>query len=361
MSSTSEPKVVVVVSGWPRVSEVFALNELTALHEAGMLAAVLALKEGESGPQHPAAARIGRLVEFVPAGDLRPQADFVGKRAADTGAAAIHGYFAHQPAAVAAAAARRTGLPFGFSVHALDVRRVSRSDLADRVRRAALVVSCNGDAAAEVAAAGGRATLVRHGVDLAGFPASDRPETQPVSLLAVGRFVEKKGFEVLLRALARVERPFRLTLVGDGVLRERLIALADDLGLADRIRFAGRLTHETLPAAYAAADLVVVPSIVDSRGDRDGLPNVVLEAMASRRPVVATDVSAIPSAVRDGVTGVLVSPGDITALAAALTGLIDAPAQRRALGAAGRSRVEAEFGLHRCTRHFLATLRRAYG
>lgn len=361
MSSSSEPKVVVVLSGWPRISEVFALNELTALHEAGLLAAVLALKNGESGRQHPAAERIGRLVEFVPPGDVVSQGAFVAERAADTGAAAVHGYFAHEPAAVAAEAARRTGLPFGFSVHALDARKVARSELADRVRRAALVVSCNADASGEVAAAGGRAALVRHGVDLAAFPAGEPPDSEPVSLLAVGRCVEKKGFDVLLRALTRVNRPLRLTLVGDGLLRDRLAELAAELGLADRVYFTGRLTHQTLPAAYAAADIVVVPSVVDSAGDRDGLPNVVLEAMASRRPVVASDVAAIPTAVLDGVTGVLVEPGSPGALAAAIRALIDAPQRRRALGSAGRRRVEDEFELHRCTRHFLATLRRAYG
>ncbi|MGI8693135.1 MAG: glycosyltransferase family 4 protein [Geodermatophilaceae bacterium] len=360
MSSSSEPKIVVVLSGWPRVSEVFALNELTALHEAGMLAAVLALKNGEDGPQHPATDRIGRLVEFVPAGDVRSQGEYVAGRAADTGAAAVHGYFAHQPAAVAAEAARRTGMPFGFSVHALDARKVSRTDLADRVRRAALVVSCNGDASGEVAAAGGRARLVRHGVELAAFPATEPPGAEPVSLLAVGRCVEKKGFHVLMQALAQVDRPFRLALVGDGVLRGQLTAQVADLGLADRVTFAGRLTHRTLPAAYAAADIVVVPSIVDSAGDRDGLPNVVLEAMASGRPVIASDVSALPTAVRDGVTGVLVRPGDVRALRAAVRGLIDAPERRRALGVAGRQRVEADFDLERCTTHFITTLRRAY-
>ncbi|MBA3252150.1 MAG: glycosyltransferase family 4 protein [Geodermatophilaceae bacterium] len=361
MSSSSDgARVAVVLSGWPRLSEVFALNELTALHEAGMLATALALKNGESGPVHPAAARIGGLVEYVPPGDLAEQATFVADLLIATQATGVHGYFAHDPAAVAAAAAEKVSLPFGFSVHALDARKVRRADLADRVRRAAVVLCCNSDAAAEVAAAGGRAELIPHGVDLTAFPATPPPAAEPLNLLAVGRFVEKKGFDVLLDAFALVNRPVRLRLVGDGALRAELTDQVARLGVTDRVEFADRLTHETLPGAYAAADIVVVPSVIDRRGDRDGLPNVVLEAMASARPVVASAVSAIPSAVHHDRTGLLVPSRDPPALAAALTELIDSPARRRALGLGGRALVTREFELGRCTRRFCATLAAAY-
>lgn len=361
MSSNSETaSVAVVLSGWPRLSEVFALNELAALHEAGMLAAVLALKDGEQGALHPAAARLGARVEYVPAGDVATQADFVAGRLAASGATGVHGYFAHQPAAVAAAAADRAALPFGFSVHALDARKVARPELADRVRRAAVVICCNADAASEVTAADGQSELVRHGVDLAAFAATAPPDADPVTLLAVGRLVEKKGFEVLLDALSLLRRPFRLRLVGDGPGRPELTAQAARLGLTDRVEFAGRLTHETLPRAYAEADIVVVPSVVDRRGDRDGLPNVVLEAMASARPVVASAISALPSAVRPGQTGLLVPSRDPQALAEALTELIDSPPRRRALGAGGRAVAAGEFELGRCTRRFCNTLAAAY-
>ena len=225
MSSTSDHcrlALSVVVSGWPRVSEVFALNELLALHRRGMLAAVLATKPGETGPQHPAVAEIDHLVEVLTPGDHDHLAEQVAKRVAETGATGVHGYFAHEPAAVAAAAADRCGLPYGFSVHALDARKVAPADLAERARAAALVVACNRDAAAEVEAVGTQPTLLRHGVDLDRVPGHARRQAaRPVQLLAVGRMVEKKGFDVLLAALALVDRPVRLRIVGTGVLRPR--------------------------------------------------------------------------------------------------------------------------------------------
>jgi glycosyltransferase involved in cell wall biosynthesis len=273
----------------------------------------------------------------------------------------VHGYFAHAPAAVAAAVADKFGVPYGFSVHALDARKVSKHELGDRARRAAVVVTCNEDAAAEVEAAGIHPTLVRHGGDLAAVPASRPADHDPVELLAVGRLVEKKGFDVLLDALSRLDRPYRLRLVGDGPLRPRLEAMIAAHRLADRVELVGRCTHATLPDYYAGADVVVVPSVVDSTGDRDGLPNVVLESMASQRPVVASAVAAIPAAVRDGVTGTLVPPRDPDALAGALAALIDSPARRAQLGRAARRTAETEFGLDRRTGQFCRVLERAYG
>jgi glycosyltransferase involved in cell wall biosynthesis len=362
MSSTSSarPRVAVILSGWPRVSESFALNEIVALHRAGLLAAVLALKAGDGGPAHPAAAEIAPLVEVLPPGDVAAQAEAAVDRLDGLGVSAVHGYFAHAPAAVAALVADKFGVRYGFSVHALDARKVPKDELGDRARRAALVIACNDDAAAEVESAGTTPTLVRHGVDLAAFPATRPPEDDPVALLAVGRLVEKKGFDVLLDALARLDRRYRLRLVGDGPLRASLTAMIAARRLADRVELVGRCTHATLPAYYAAADVVVVPSVVDSTGDRDGLPNVVLESMASQRPVVASAVAAIPSAVRDGVTGTLVPPRDPDALAAALAALIDSPSRRAELGRGARVVAETEFGLGSRTEEFCRVLERAY-
>jgi glycosyltransferase involved in cell wall biosynthesis len=360
ISDPARPRIAVILSGWPRVSESFALNEVLALHRAGLLGAVLALKPGDGGPMHPAAAELAPLVEVLPAGDVETQAEHAVTRLDGTGITAVHGYFAHAPAAVAALVAEKFGLPYGFSVHALDARKVTKAEMGERGGAAAIVIACNEDAGAEVQAAGVTPTIVRHGVDLAAFPATEPPGSDPVALLAVGRLVEKKGFDVLLAALSTVDRRWRLRLVGDGPLRARLTGLIDAYGLGDRVELSGRCTHETLPEHYAAADIVVVPSIVDSTGDRDGLPNVVLESLASRRPVVASTVAAIPSAVRDGVTGTLVPPGDPDALARALTALIDDPARRTALGRGGRAVAETEFGLDSRTAEFCAVLERAY-
>jgi glycosyltransferase involved in cell wall biosynthesis len=340
---------------------VFALNELIALDRADMLGPVVALKNGESvGAQHPATAEIDRYVEVLPAGSVPSQAAVLADRIRAAGATAVHGYFAHDPAAVAAAAAKMCGLPYGFSVHALDARKVPRAELAHRAEQAALVVSCNPDAAAEVSATGVQPCLVRHGVDLNAFAPTEAPNRKPVTLLAVGRMVEKKGFSVLLDAIAKAPH-VRLRIAGDGVLRADLCAQLEHLGLTDRVRLLGRQTHATLPRLYQQADVVVVPSVVDSTGDRDGLPNVVLEAMASQRPVIASDVAAISTAVHHGVTGILVKPGDPHELAAAIEAMARDAGQRAAMGAAGRRVAEVEFALDRCAARFCRTLERAYG
>ena len=355
------PKVAVVLSGWPRVSEVFALNELVALHRAGMLGPVVALKQGESAPAQPAVAEIHGLVEVLPPGSTATQAAALADRIRAAEVSAVHGYFAHAPAEVAAAAAKMCDLPYGFSVHALDARKVPRAELAHRAEQARIVISCNRDAAAEITATGVTPCLVRHGVDLSAFAPTRPPRRKPVSLLAVGRLVEKKGFDVLLEAITELDRAVHLRLVGTGALRGDLLDAIDRRGIGDRVELLGRQTHATLPALYAHSDILVVPSVVDSSGDRDGLPNVVLEAMASQRPVVASDVAAISTAVRDGVTGSLVAPGDPSALAAAIRTLVDDWELRMAMGAAGRRVAEVEFALSRCTAEFCRTLERAYG
>jgi colanic acid/amylovoran biosynthesis glycosyltransferase len=345
-------RIAVITSGFPRTSETFALNELLALHRSGSLAAVLATKAGDGRARQPGAGELP--VHVLAAGTVDEQAREAATLLGGAGVGGVHGYFAHEPARVARAAARRLGVPFGFSVHARDARKVERRELGERARAAACVVACNADAAAEVERAGGRARLVPHGVDLARFQPTPPPANGTLALLAVGRLVEKKGFHVLLDALRLLDEPVRLRVVGEGPERERLERAADG-----RTELAGALTHAELPAEYATADVVVVPSIEDSTGDRDGLPNVALEALASGRPVVASDVGAFAGAVRHGETGLLVPPGDPRALARALHRLLD-PQVRAELGRRGRELVEREFELGRCTSRLHALLERAY-
>ncbi|HET7350970.1 MAG TPA: glycosyltransferase family 4 protein [Marmoricola sp.] len=371
MSSTSDlrtrprraparARVAVVVSGWPRLSETFALNELVALHRAGLLAAVLATKPGESGLRHPAVAELAPWVTVLRDGTAAQQAAEVADRVVDLGVTSVHGYFAHRPAEVAAAAAQLLRVPYGFSVHALDARKVSPSELAARAAGASVVIACNRDAAATLAAVGASPRLLPHGVDLDTFAPTPPPtlsaSDRPVELLAVGRFVEKKGFATLLEALRRVHRDVHLGLVGDGPLRSDLVARARELRLGSRLTIEPRLAHDALPGRYADADVVVVPSVVDWTGDRDGLPNVVLESMASGRPVIATTVGAIASGVRDGETGLLVPPRDPDALAAAITELVDRPDLRVAFGLRARAIAEEQYDLATCAATFCEVL-----
>lgn len=352
--------IVVIVSGFPRRSETFALGELDALSRAGLLLAAFATKPGDGGPAHADATRLAPYVRWLAPGDPASQAAEVASVLDGRGAQGVHGYFAHTPADVAQRAAARLRIPFGFSVHAKDVRKVTAGELRDRAARASLVVTCNDDARESLHALGIDARLVPHGVNLARFVATPNIAACPAHLLAVGRLVPKKGFDVLLRALARTRGGCAVSIVGDGPERERLTSLAAELGVADRVTWVGAVTHDHLPAHYREAGAVVVPSVVDESGDRDGLPNVVLEAMASGRLLIASRVGAIEAAVRHDETGWLVSPGDPQALADRLDAVVAMPEQVARLAANGRSCVERHYEIGACSRRFVDVLASAY-
>ena len=353
-------KLVMLVSGFPRRSETFALNELLALDRAGCLEAVFATKPGEAGPPQPGAERLMQKVQVLSPGTPAEQAAEVVERLNGAPVSAVHGYFAHLPTEVAAEVARRLGVPYGFSVHALDARKVGPGELVDRARDAACVVACNADVARDLRRTGAPVHLIPHGVDLERFRPTPPPDAEVLTILAVGRLVPKKGFAVLLEAAARLLAPFRLRIVGAGAERAALERQIAALRLEDRVELAGPRTHDDLPAEFAAAHVVVVPSVADSSGDRDGLPNVVLEAMSCARPVVASDIGAVSSAVIDGRTGVLVPPGDAEALAGALEFLVDQPRIRERLGRTARAHVERDYELHSCTTRLRAFLETVY-
>jgi glycosyltransferase involved in cell wall biosynthesis len=350
-----------IVSGFPRISETFALGELAALDAAGVLAAIFATKPGDGAEPHPAVSRLGDRVVMLPAGTTREQAAIVAAHLRGSGVAGVHGYFAHAPAEVAALAAGELRVPYGFSAHARDTRKVDPAELSRRGRGAAVVVACNPDVAAGLRERGVRSALVPHGVDLGHFIPADGPgRGDRLRLLSVGRLVEKKGFSILLAAVARLEVPFSLRIIGEGPEAGRLQRSIDSLSLNRHVALCGGRTHADLPHEYAAADIVIAPSVLDRAGDRDGLPNVVLEAMASARPVIATRIGAIPAAVAHERTGWLVSPGDPAALAGAIRVLGADVDLRKRLGQAGRARVERDFALQPCTERLRCVLEEAY-
>lgn len=350
--------VAVVMSGFPRVSETFALGELTALNAAGRLAGLFATKPGNLDAVQPEASHLVSCVQVLAEADARTQAREVVARLEGVPVLGIHGYFAHRPAEVAAHAAALLGVPYSFSAHALDIRRAG-ADLVGRAAKAACVVTCNHDAATSLRDAGADVTLVPHGVDLARFRPTQATHGGQLRLLAVGRLVEKKGFDVLIEALSLLRTPAELRIIGEGPERPLLEARIAGRGLEGSVRLEGVRTHDELPAAYHWADVVVVPSVVDSAGDRDGLPNVLLEALASGRAVVACDAGAIASAIHDGVTGILVAQRDPAALARAIDRLGER-AERERLGRAGRALVIAEHDRERQSARFVEILEHAY-
>jgi len=352
--------LVVVLSGFPRRSETFALNEVTALASRGMLAAVFATKPGDGLSPHPMAAALAPMIESLPPGTAEEQGAAMVARLRGRQVSGVHAYFAHTPTDVARVASRRLGVPYGFSTHAKDARKVPAEALRARGRDAACVVACNTDVARTLRIAGVETHLIPHGVDLTHFRPTPVPAGPPTRLVAVGRLVPKKGFDVLLDAVTALKSPWQLTLIGDGPERERLESVVMERDLVGRVRFAGSCTHADLPRYYAESQIVVVPSVEDATGDRDGLPNVVLEAMASGRAVVASDIGATASAIVSGRTGLLVPPGEGPALTRALERLVRQPALGVDLGRRARRRVEENYDLGHCTRRLERVLEAAY-
>lgn len=349
----ARPGIALILSGFPRRSETFALNEALALAQRGLLAALFATKEGDGLPPQPGCEKLIEQVIYLPAdASAVHQAEQVVQQLAGRQISGFHAYFAHFPTDVAMLVSQRLDVPFGFSAHAKDVRKVTQAALAERVGKAAYVVTCNSDTAQEIRNVGGRPHVLPHGVNLAHFQAQPLPVFPMFRLLAVGRLVEKKGFETLIQAARQLTIPFQLRIVGDGPLHSRLIAAIHEAGLVGKVALCGSMTHTALAAEYANAHLVVVPSVVDSSGDRDGLPNVVLEAMAAGRAVVASKVAAIASAVEPGVNGFLLPPGDVDALARALNILAQRPALLAELGRNARRLAEQKFDLASCTERF---------
>lgn len=164
-------------------------------------------------------------------------------------------------------------------------------------------------------------------------------------VLAVGRLVEKKGFDVLLKAMAGVQEELRapIAVVGDGPLRQELADSASRLGL--RVNFLGAQPHERVRMLMADATVVVVPSRTAASGDAEGLPNVVVEAMASACPVIATRHAGIPEVVSDGTTGLLVPENDVGSLGRALTALLSDDVLQLSMGLSARATVEGRFAL----------------
>lgn len=356
----SHGKIVMVLSGFPRRSETFALNEIWALEQRGALAAIFATKAGEPVATQPASKALLGRVQVLREFDSSRQAEEVVRLLEGTRVSAVHGYFAHAPAELAERVATRLGTRFGFSVHAKDARKVPPDVLGARARKAACVVACNRDVASELQNSGANVHLLPHGVDLDRFVPQPFPNMGTLRLLAVGRLVEKKGFHVLIAAAARLKIPFQLDIIGEGPEEKRLAELIHTHNLESQVRLCGPKTHDDLPEAYRHAHILVAPSIIDQTGDRDGLPNVVLEAMACGRPVIASDVAALGSAVIHEKTGLLTAPGNPESLAAAIELFANQRSMLEELGMQARTLVEHGYDVQRCTARFHDLLRSAY-
>lgn len=401
-------KIAYVLKTFPKLSETFILNEILELERQGLELHIFSLREASETKMHPGVAEVKAGVTYLryvppqsalyripferyaqrlqrrndrwfvflrrPVRYLRTllshprsserrryfdQALGLARELLKGEFTHLHAHFANEPTSVAKLAHHLTGCNFSFTAHAKDIYLSDRADLATKMAAANFVITCTGfnrNYLAEIAAPNARIHVCYHGVDVSRF--SGEPDVrrdgsvEPLQILSVGRFCEKKGFPYLLQACYRLKqrgRRFDCRIVGFGPLQQELEELIRTLQLEECVVLAGKMTQDKLIDEYRRADLFVLPCLVTDDGDRDGIPNVLVEAMAMRLPVVSTPVSGIGELLDHMENGLLAAEKDSGSLAAAVELLLEDPALRRRLGANGRQKVMEAFSLDRST------------
>ncbi len=400
MSASGRGPVLYVLKRYPRLTETFILNEIRAMERLGERLIIFSLLPPEPPPHHPMVAEVcapvhsppphlgaqvrrvlgahARMLAVAPWRYLRAlglalrrtltsrhplslwrqfaRAGVLAALCRRAGVRHIHAHFANAPTSVAHFAHRMSGIPFSFTAHAKDLYLTKPALIRGRASAATFVATCTGYNAQYLrdlvdAPSRDKISLIYHGIDLATFRYRPPPyrflETGgPPLILSVGRLVPKKGLDGLLQACSLLDKSgfdFRCDIVGAGPLRDSLAADIARLGLDTRVRLRGAMTHAELVLHFARADLFVLAPQITEDGDRDGIPNVIVEAMATGVPVVSSEVSGIPEMVIDGVTGLLVPPRDPAALAASMRRLLTDPVLGRAMASEGRARLDRCF------------------
>ncbi|MFT5508522.1 MAG: glycosyltransferase involved in cell wall biosynthesis [Hyphomicrobiaceae bacterium] len=392
--------IAVVLKGYPRLSETFIAQELRGLERRGFKLRFVSLRQPTDAKVHPVHDEIEAPVSYLPEylhaepfrvlkglalamirrGFYRATFQWLKDLARDrsrsrvrrfgqacvmaaelpTDVTRLYAHFIHTPAAVTGYASMIAGLPWSCSAHAKDIWTSPDWELQQNLSATDWVATCTRvgwQHLQGLADVPGKVHLIYHGLDLSRFPSPppmiDLPRDgsaldTPVRIMSVGRAVEKKGFDVLLAALAQLPRDLNWTwhhIGGGGKLRE-LQAEADRLAIADRITWRGALAQSEVLEAYRNSDLFVLPCRIAADGDRDGLPNVLVEAQSQRLACISTPISGIPELIVHDETGVLVPSEDAAALAGAITDLSQSVERRESLAAAGEERVRSAFDMH---------------
>jgi colanic acid/amylovoran biosynthesis glycosyltransferase len=395
-------RVGYVLKRFPRLSETFILNEMLELERQGLEVEVYSLFKPPAEDKHALLTELKARVTYLPTtqsieqltvksgdanalservlvGDVLGSEDFdpvmpgksTGEKAAiifkatavallakSSNLQHLHAHFGSDAATVALMASRLSGLPFSFTAHAKDIYHTYNDEVTDqRMRRAkigeaAFVATVSEFNRKHLARIAGKQSATRihrlyNGIDLSRF--SYRSEGRDVAtILAVGRLVEKKGFTHLVEAcrfLAACGVKFRCDIVGDGPLHEELAAQIAAAKLTGNVRLLGPRKQEQLIDLMQTATLMALPCIVTESGDRDGLPTVLLEALASGLPCVSTTVSGVPEIIEDGASGFLAEPGNAQQLADKMAILLGQPKLCAAFARAGRTKAERDFNL----------------
>jgi glycosyltransferase involved in cell wall biosynthesis len=267
----------------------------------------------------------------------------------------LHAHYATEPASVAQSVHLLTGISYSFTAHAYDIYLSPRRTLAYKMQRASFVVTCtsyNRDYLAAIdPSLMKHIHCIYHGLNFHAFPAQypeDSVALKRPLVLAVARLIEKKGLSDLLRACRILkDRGYNFTcrIVGDGPLYQALEEGIGELGLTGTVDLWGKATHKQVIEMYRQATVFALPCVIGKDGDRDGIPNVLVEAMYMGTAVVSTPISGIPELISEGINGLLVPPQDSAALAAAMSRLLDDPVLRDRLVAAGQQTVRERFDM----------------
>ncbi len=385
-------KIAYILAQFPSISETFIQREITALKNEGFAVTIFALRRPDGEITHPGSAELVGSTEYRPAlfsaamfmsniywwwaapveclamlgrvmaGNWRrpivmlktllnfPAALYFARIAKKHDARHVHAHFAFIPADIAMIVAEMLEVNYSISAHAWDIYTQNAAALSGKIKNSAFVATCTEHGRSRLVdmlphIPEGRIVTVRHGLDMSKFRPDD-PEH--CTILAVGRLVEKKGFRYLVEAcqiLKQERRRFKCLIAGDGPMKELLNDMIAGYDLDDFVSLEGAMSEEQLAELYERATVLVVPSIVTANGDMDGLPNVILEALAMKVPVVASAISAIPELIINGETGFLAPQGSQKAMAKRIAMLLDDPDLRRRIGENGRTKVESDYDI----------------
>lgn len=392
---SSRNRIAVVLKGYPRLSETFIAQEILELERAGFEISIISLRHPTDKHTHPVHAEIKAPKHYLPeyiyqelfrvwwakinctfkSGFWKTLPVFMHDLIRDPSANRIrrwgqamvlaheyagshdhiYAHFLHTPCSVARYAALISGKSFSISAHAKDIWTSPEWEMREKLEDCDWLVTCTEGGAdyLKSLAPAGRVHLVYHGLDLSRFPPPEKKpsnndgktKVKTVNLVTVGRAVSKKGIDSLLKALAKLpdDLHWHWTHIGGGPLKGELEALAANLGIAKQCDFKGALPQSEVLETYRNSDLFILPSRIDDSGDRDGLPNVIVEAQSQSLAVISTNISGIPELIQSGTNGLLIQPDKIEDLASAIETLSRDVKLRNQMGKAGEERVRSEF------------------
>jgi len=390
-------KIALVLKGYPRLSETFIAQEIRALELRGFDITLVSLRHPTDTSTHPIHQQIEADVVYLPeylhdeplrvlkafahvvkryslskvmkqfAMDLRRDTSrgrirrfgqgLVLAAEMPDGIEQMYAHFLHTPASVTRYAALINDLPWSCSAHAKDIWTSEKWDLAEKLTELEWLSTCtaaNHQYLQSLAQDPSKVHLVYHGLDFTRFQHVERLSRanvngssvdHPVKIISVGRAVPKKGYDDLLNALAKLPKDlhWQLTHIGGGGILKSLRQQAKKLGVEKHIKWQGAQPQLTVLEAYRESDLFVLASKIVADGDRDGMPNVLMEAQSQSVCCLATDISGIPELIDSGENGVLVESNNVDQLAAALEALLRDGEKRERLGLEGQKQLHRRF------------------